>query len=235
MKNENKKELVLEPKTIVIAMPHTGLLNTEVVLNLMNLNSGPHRIHFMPLKSSILYISREYLVASALNANADYILFIDSDQIVPENLLIKMTAWMQQDIDIITTLIFRKDPPYEPCVFSSSEQLENGQISLQYYDIENTDLTKPFYVENCGLGCAMINRKVFETIPQPWFLPYPYTGEDITFLHKATQDYGFKILCDPTIPIGHIGSKNFTRDDFFQHINNRNNLLNGSITPEVYL
>lgn len=235
MKNENKKELVLEPKTIAIALPHTGTLNTEVALSFMNLNPGPHRVQFVPLKSSILFISREYLVSSALNEGADYILFLDSDQIVPNDLLIKMTAWMQQGVDILTTLIFRKDPPYHPCVFSSSERLENKQISLKFFDIANIDLNNAFYVENCGLGCAMISRKVFETIPQPWFLPDPYTGEDISFLHKATQEYGFKIVCDPTIPIGHIGFKNFTREDYLKYVEDENRLLNGSVTPEVYL
>ena len=222
-------------KNIVIAIPHTGTLPTDVAMSLMNLQTGPYRLQFAPLKSSILFISREYLTISALQGGADYILFLDSDQIVPQDLLLKMGNWMDQGIDILTTLIFRKDYPYQPCVFSSSVLLENGQVSLKYYDIANTDLTKPFYVENCGLGCAMISRKVFETIPQPWFLPSPYTGEDITFLHKATQNYGFKILCDPTIEIGHMGTKNYTRQDYFKVIEEEYKLLNGAVTPEVYL
>jgi len=231
MKNEKQQEL----KNIVIAIPHTGTLPTDVAMSLLHMQTGPYRIQFAPLKSSILFISREYLVQSALNAEADYILFLDSDQIIPEDLIIRMGAWMDRGADILTTLIFRKDPPYQPCVFASSVELESGQISLQYCDIANQDLTKPFYVANCGLGCAMIRKEVFQKMPQPWFLPVPYTGEDIAFLHKATQKYGFKIICDPTIEIGHIGTKNFTREDYLKYIKDENILLNGAITPEVYL
>lgn len=231
MNNENQQKF----KNIIIAIPHTGTLPTDVAMSLLNLKTGPYKIQFAPLKSSILFISREYLVQAALEAGADYILFLDSDQIIPEDLIIKMGAWMDRGADILTTLIFRKDPPYQPCVFASSVELENGQISLQYCDIANINLTQPFYVANCGLGCAMIRKEVFQKIPQPWFLPVPYTGEDIAFLHKATQKYDFKIICDPTIEIGHIGTKNFTRQDYLKCIEDENRLLNGSVTPEVYL
>lgn len=224
-----------EIKNIVVAIPHTGTLPTDVTMDLLNLKTGPYRVQFAPLKSSILFISREYLTKSALQSGADYILFLDSDQTFPEDLIIRMANWMDRGADILTTLIFRKDYPYNPCVFANSQRLESGQISLQYCDIEGLDLTQPFYVANCGLGCAMIRKEVFLKIPEPWFLPSPYTGEDIVFLHKATQDYGFKIICDPTIEIGHLGTKVYTRKDYFSAVNEQNKLLNGAVTPEVYL
>lgn len=233
MKKEIKQNI--KPKNIVIAIPHTGTLPTDVVMSLLNMQTGPYNLSFAPLKSSILFISREYLVDSALKGGADYILFLDSDQTIPPDLLIRLGSWLDKGIDIVTTLIFRKDPPYQPCVFASSEELENGQISLKYCDIASQDLTKPFYVANCGLGCAMIRREVFEKIEKPWFLPCPYTGEDIAFLHKATKNYGYKILCDPTIEIGHIGTKNFNRKDYLKCIEEENRLLNGAVTPEVYM
>lgn len=222
-------------KNIVIAIPHTGTLPMDVAMRLLHMNTGTYKVQFAPLKSSILFISREYLVSSAIEGGADYIMFLDSDQLIESDTIIRMATWLDRGADILTTLIFRKDPPYQPCVFSSSERLKNGQISLQYYDIAAQDLTKPFFVANCGLGCAMIKKEVFLKIPQPWFLPYPYTGEDITFLHKATQEYGYKIICDPTIEIGHIGNKNFTRKDYLRVIEDENKLLNGAVTPEVYI
>ena len=230
-----KEEQNIHKKNIVIAIPHTGTLPTDVVMKLLNLDIGSYKVQFAPLKSSILFISREYLVQSAINGGADYIMFLDSDQLIESDTLIRMAAWLDKGIDIITTLIFRKDPPYNPCVFASSTRLESGQISLKYCDIASQDLSKPFYVANCGLGCAMIKKEVFLKIPQPWFLPSPYTGEDIVFLHKATQDYGYKIVCDPTIEVGHLGIKNYTRKDYLQIIEEENKLLNGAVTPEVYL
>ena len=223
-----------ESKKIIIAIPHTGTLYSDVALSLLHIQSK-HAINIQMLKSSILYISREHLVVAALKANADYIMFLDSDQIIQSDTIDRMAVHLENGEDIVTTLIFRKDPPFQPCIFSSQEKLPNEQIGLKYYDVANEDLTKPFYVQSCGLGCAMIKTDVFKKIPQPWFLPRPYTGEDITFMYEAVVNYGYKILCDPTIEIGHYGIKNYTRQDYLKVIEDENRLLNGSVTPEVYL
>ena len=223
-----------EVKKIVIGIPHTGILNSDVVMHLMNLNQQGYYVNIQLLKSSILYISREYLVRAALQAQADYIMFLDSDQIIESNTLVKMANYLDNGEDIVTTLIFRKDYPFEPCIFSHQKELPNGQISLTYYDVDNQDLTKPFYVESCGFGCIMMKTEIFKNIPQPWFLPRPYTGEDITFMWEVRKN-GYKVLCDPTIEIGHVGFKNYTRIDYLKRVEDENKILNGSVTPEVYL
>ena len=221
-------------KKIMIGIPNTGLLNTNVVESLLEIQSI-HTISFNFLKSSILYISRENIVKAALNSNADYIMFLDSDQTIQPDTIDRLVEHLNNGENIVTTLIFRKDPPFHPCIFSEQRVLENYQIALKFYDLESQDLSKPFYVANCGLGCAMINLEVFKKLPQPWFLPAPYSGEDFSFLYIATTGLGYKILCDPTINIGHIGFKNFNRKDHFDNIEKQNKLLNGSVTPEVYL
>lgn len=222
-----------QQKKIVLGIPHTGTLPVDTVTGLLKIQSK-HAINIQLMKSSILYISRDNLVEAAIRAQADYIMFLDSDQIIYEDTIDRLAAHLDNGEDIVTTLIFRKDSPYQPCIFCEQIELENKQISLKYYDIENEDLTKPFYVESCGLGCAMIKLDIFKNIKQPWFLPRPYTGEDISFMWEARQK-GYKILCDPTIEIGHIGQKNYTREDYFNILQDEYKLLNGSVTPEVYL
>lgn len=221
------------PKKIIIGIPHTGILYTDVALSLLKIQTK-YAINIQMLKSSILYISRENLALAALQMQADYIMFLDSDQSIEPDTVDRMANWLDNGEDIVTTLIFRKDPPYQPCIFSKQEELPNRQISLQYYDVANQDLSKPFYVSSCGLGCAMIKTEIFKNIPQPWFLPRPYTGEDISFMWEANQK-GYKVLCDPTINIGHYGIKNFTREDYLKVIEDENRLLNGAVTPEVYM
>lgn len=224
----------MSDKRIVIGIPHTGLLNTDVVNSILNIRTK-YSINIQMLKSSILYISRENLATAALKSKVDYLMFLDSDQIIQSDTIDRMAYYLDNGEDIVTTLIFRKDPPFHPCVFSSSEELPNKQISLKFYDIDAIDLSKPFYVENCGMGCLMMKTSVLKNMPQPWFLPRPYTGEDISFIHDAVKSHGYKILCDPTIEVGHVGFKNFNRKDYFDIIKKENDLLNGSVTPEVYL
>ena len=227
--NEEEKQ----PKKIIIGIPHTGTLYSDVALSLIKIQTK-HAINIQMLKSSILYISREHLVYAAIQHGADYIMFLDSDQTIEPDTIDRMVNHLEDGEDIVTALIFRKDYPYQPCIFKSQEELPNGQIALEYYDVDTEDLTKPFYVESCGFGCAMIKLDVFKNIPQPWFLPRPYTGEDITFMWNVKQK-GYKVLCDPTINIGHYGIKNFTREDYLKVIEDKYKLIDGSVTPEVYL
>lgn len=222
-------------KKVIIGIPHTGVFYSDVVMSLLNLTNMKHKYAFniQLLKSSILYISREYLVMAALESGADYMVFIDSDQLVTAEGLEKLLSHLDDGEDIVTTLIFRKDPPFQPCIFSEQHLLPNNQVSLTFYDVESEDLTKPFYVESCGFGCTALKTEIFTKVPQPWFLPAPYTGEDITFMYRVRQ-LGYKVLCDPTIEIGHVGFKNFTREDYFNILKEEYKILNGSITPEVY-
>lgn len=221
-------------KKIVIGIPHTGTFNTDVVNSLLKIRSN-YGISIQMLKSSILYISRENLAKVALNSKVDYLMFLDSDQIIQPDTIDRMAEHLDRGEDIVTTLIFRKDPPFYPCIFSSAEELPNHQISLKFSDIETLDLSKPFYVESCGMGCLMMKTSILEKIPQPWFLPRPYTGEDISFMYEAVKKYGYKILCDPTIEIGHVGFKNYTRKDYFEFLRQERILLDGAVKPEVYL
>jgi len=222
-----------QTKKIVVGIPHTGILYSDVALSLLKIQTK-HAINIQMLKSSILYISRENLVESALKIGADYIMFLDSDQTIESDTIDRMAEHLINGEDIVTALIFRKDPPFQPCIFKSQRELPNRQIALEYYDVDTQDLTTPFYVSSCGLGCAMFNLDVFKNINQPWFLPRPYTGEDITLMWEVQQK-GYKVLCDPTINIGHYGIKNFTRDDYLKTVEDKNRILNGSVTPEVYL
>lgn len=223
----------MDRKKIVIGIPHTGTFNVDVVKGLLGIQSN-YGINIQFLKSSILYISRENLALAALKSEADYLMFLDSDQIIQKDTIDRMAYHLDKGEDIVTTLIFRKDPPFQPCIFSYQEELPNRQIGLKFYDVEQEDLTKPFYVESCGMGCAMMKVNIFKNLPQPWFLPRPYTGEDIAFIWEVRQK-GYKILCDPTIEIGHVGYKNFNRQDYLKSIQDENRLLNGAVTPEVYL
>ena len=224
----------MSDKKIVIGIPHTGIINTDVMNGLLNIRSN-YALNIQMLKSSILYISRENLAKAAINSNIDYLMFLDSDQVIQPDTVDRMAKYLDEGEDIVTTLIFRKDPPYHPCVFSESEELPNRQISLKSYDIETADLSKPFYVDSCGMGCMMMKVSVLKNMPEPWFLPRPYTGEDISFIYDAVKKFGYKILCDPTIEIGHIGTKNYNRNDYFKILEDEYKLLNGSVTPEVYL
>ena len=200
----------MDNKTILIAIPNIGTVSTNFMSQMLGLNFGNYIIGYQFLKSNLLYLSRDKLALSAIKNNYDYILFLDTDQQVPNDIIIKMAKYLNEGEDIITALVFGKEKPYYPCIYSKSEVLETGQINLTRYDLSLIK-DEPFYVANCGSGCVMLKTDVFRNIPQPWFHPYIYSGEDVTFFHIATQKYGYKILCDPTLDVGHWGIENINR------------------------
>lgn len=219
----------MKNKNIMIAIPNTGMVQTNYMAQMLGLYYGSYAISYQFLKSSLIYISREKFVTGALNNNCDYLLFIDTDQKIPRDIIPRMAKYLDDGEDIVTALIFTKEPPYNPCVYSESKRLETGQLSLQYCKI-NKETIKPFYVENCGSGCVMMKTEIFRKIPSPWFsMPFYLSGEDVTFFHRATQEFGYKILCDPSLEVGHWGTVSIDRNTHLKYAQEQENIKNGDI------
>lgn len=87
--------------------------------------------------------ARNKEVERCLRMNPDYILWLDSDQTMPDTSveeLIKLDA----DIAVIDT------PPHD-----------SEAVNITY----NPDGT----VAHCTMACSLIKREVFEKLPSPWF------------------------------------------------------------------
>ena len=201
----------MKNKSVLIAIPNVGTVSTNFMAQMLGLNYGINNINYQFLKSNLLYLSRDKLASTAVKNNYDYILFLDTDQKVPNDIVLRMGDHLDEGEDIVTALIFTKERPYKPCVYADSKVLESGQLSLTPYPMSEVK-DEPFYVANCGSGCVMMKVDVFRKIPQPWFHPYIHSGEDATFFHIATHKYGYKILCDPTLDVGHWGIENIDRN-----------------------
>ena len=71
----------------------------------------------------------------------------------------------------------------------------------------------PIPVEVCGTGVLLIHRHVFEAMDPPWFVAnekyYPEANEDLNFSIRA-RDLGFRIVCDTSVPCGHITALSVT-------------------------
>jgi hypothetical protein len=87
--------------------------------------------------------ARNKEVERAIKMNATYILFLDSDQTMPNNALTQMIGECS-DIAVVDT------PPH------------NSNASNVKY---NTDGT----IAYCTIACSLIKTKVFKILPKPWF------------------------------------------------------------------
>ena len=153
---------------------------------------------------SLVYTSRNALATKAIQTEADYVLWLDSDMEFKPDTLERMIKVLQEnDLDILTGLYFRRVSPYSPVLF---DQLDiDGEICWWSEFKEIPDGL--FEVGGCGFGLVLMKTDVFIDVQGRFgnmFAPIANNGEDIAFCWRARQ-VGYKIFCDPSIEANHIG------------------------------
>jgi len=163
---------------------------------------------------SLVYRSRNDLAERAVNEETDYTLWLDSDMVFPDTLLIDLMEDMKGR-DIVTGVCHMRREPYKPCIWKSLKRgLTSEEDQIEGYDDYPTD--RIFEIDGCGFACVMVRTSVIKTVIDRYheaFAPLPGFGEDISFCIRA-KNCGFEIHCDPKIQIGHIGSTIITNATF---------------------
>ncbi len=182
---------------ILIAIPTMGFTDYRFTLSLASL--------IIPENSSVMAIPR-VMIDTARNTFCEkflenkgktHLFFLDDDMWFDSDILIRL---LEHDVDIIGAMAFKRVPDYQPCVYQKNQEDNN------YYPIlpkENQE------VDVIGAAGLLIKRNVIESMKNPWFeTPYDKEGRhfsvDFNFCMKA-KEAGFKIWCDPTIEMKHIG------------------------------
>ena len=153
---------------------------------------------------SLIYESRNNFAKQAIATKADYVLWLDSDMVFPCDIMPRMHKHMEDGLDIVTGLYFRRRPPFSPVLFKECGIKDGEGFHENYDDYPKDDL---FEIAACGFGCVMLKTEILEDIMlnyKDWFGPIGGFGEDLSFCIRA-RELGYKIMCDPTIKCGHVG------------------------------
>ena len=164
---------------IAVLLPSRGLVFLETIRSLFE-NLKDYKWELIPISGLPIPEAQNEAVKRALRGlDNDIFLWIEEDMIVPEGMVKKMLEMNKEVVCV----------DYPVAGGWSTIKKVNGEI------------------QHCGLGCTLIKRKVFETIPEPWFetnksiraetgeildIPMKYGGHDIYFGLKLKK-YGFKI------------------------------------------
>lgn len=163
---------------------------------------------------SLVYMSREHLSVTAVKMEADYILWLDSDMVFEPDLLRRMMQTMQDaDLDFLTAAYFRRSAPYTPVLYS---KIDFDGDACKWEELKEVPASDSglFEVEGCGFGCVLMKTDIILDVKGKFgqlFTPIGGTGEDLSFCWRARQ-CGYKLMCDPSIPIGHYGHIVVTRE-----------------------
>ena len=167
---------------------------------------GVRQIHLTLFneRASLLPKSRQGLVDKAIKANCDYVLFIDTDQTFPSNLLYRLLHW---DKSVVACNIATKSIPASPTARSFNPKHVGGDVV--YSDPEKHGLEEVWRV---GTGVMLLKVATLKAIPKPWFSVYyqpeqdEFVGED-WFLCEQLEKIGCKIYVDHDLSreVGHVG------------------------------
>ena len=201
---------------IMIAIPCMETVPVAFVESLMTMDKPEGTVVcFNP--GSLIYDSRNLLALTAIKGGYDYVLWLDSDMIVPRDALTQLldsTSFLDRDVPMVSGVYVRMSMPTQPVIFDKVDppyEKDGKAVKVihEYVDYPRNDL---FRIEACGFGCVLTSvdllKEVFEKFG-PAFAPFPWCGEDVSFCYRVKQ-LGKIILCDSSVRCGHIGQFVYT-------------------------
>jgi len=157
-----------------------------------------------------LPVARDGLVMQALNINADYLLFLDSDMVFeqptdPNDALRSLYSLMNKDPNskdskIVSGLYRARQKGMSYAMWSKAPNNNKGYIAISDWTGNWID------ADTVGLGCCLIDMKVFKDTKRPWFKwdTIDDISEDFQFMEQVKkQGYNVKVMTD--IKLSHIG------------------------------
>lgn len=195
---------------ILIAVPCMDQVPSQFAQSLAMLDKGGNPVAIAFQVSSLIYTSRNELGQKAISMGADYVMWFDSDMVFKPDTLLKLMEHMK-DGRIVTGMYFRRSAPYTPVLLQKLETTEDGNGCV-FEDLQEIP-SEPFNVAGCGFGCVLMPTDALMSVMAKYgdmFTPAWGMGEDLAFCYRARQ-CGYEILCDPSIPLGHVGNHVITR------------------------
>lgn len=167
---------------------------------------------------SLIYDARNRLAMAAVQMEADIVLWLDSDMVFNSDTLDRLLeTYKQHEGDIVSGLYCKRVPPYTPVLYEVFDIDEGGARYMIQGDIPK----ETFEVQGCGFGCVLTPVKVLKDVMEtygPPFYPLGGHGEDLSFCWRARQ-LGYKIFCDPSVSLGHVGYQVITRSFYDRIVN----------------
>lgn len=206
--SENKPQLMSKPLVLAICVPGYGGMNSKWVNNFINLTEYCNRRYITKVcmrEINPVDECRNMLIDDALMYKPDYILCVDSDNIIPKNTVDLLIKTMEEkNAEFVTAVYFQKAKPHYPVL----RNYRNGR----FWKIENLDLGQIIEVGGCGMGTCLIKPSLFDKIEKPYFsfnretwgLKEVQIAEDLSFCKKLFEK-GIKMYCNTAIVSTHLG------------------------------
>jgi hypothetical protein len=196
---------------VVLGVPSGDMMHADCAFALMGLVAGSRaRLVLANPKSCYVWQSRNVCVAVAQLHKADWLLFVDSDIVVPPDALDRLLAHGR---DIVGATYIKRAPPH-----SILGARRDGA----------TDLPGEGLVAMAEMptGCLLIRTSVFDQIAKPYFRHQiageTMIGEDILFC-RTVVSRGVEIFCDMGLSheLRHLGMHGYNLGEMLETMSAR--------------
>lgn len=204
---------------ILIAVPTYESIFPDTYKALWDLDKGGHEVLFESVRGYDVATARNKIAQKAIDLNAEYVLMVDNDVVLPKNALLML-------------LEDKKDVCLGYCQRRISNEGFRGLTSIcrlydkdgneyYHYPPESCYTTEEMHMlehagESCievhggGTACALIRTSIFQTLSYPWFDWVNYgdankgvLSEDLHFCSLCRAS-GIRIYADVRVGCGHL-------------------------------
>ena len=152
-------ELKASPPELLIGIPSLGLVTIDWSLHLFSL-WRPGATLLRTWKGIPIDVARDQLVRDAIKEGCSHIFFWDADVFPPSDTL---NVLYQEKLPIVGGLYWSKRGHY------ACWSLDIAERTLVPLTDKDLPYKGPSRVDAIGMGCCLIDLRVFKNLPPPWF------------------------------------------------------------------
>lgn len=208
---------------VVIGVPSGDMMHADCAFALMGLVACSRaKLVLANPKSCYVWQSRNVCVQVAQEHGADFLLFVDSDVVVPCDALDRLLA---HDKDVVGATYIKRAPPHNIL----GARLD-GRPDFPARDCVSGGLVA---MAEMPTGCLLIRTKVFDTIARPYFRHAvagdSMVGEDILFC-RTIVERGVNIFCDMALSyrLRHLGTHGYNLGEMLETMESFSAMKEGS-------
>lgn len=165
-------------------------------MNVMIYAQSRYHLLLLISRTSTVWAMREEGVKQAMEADVDYILHMDIDEIYPPDTPERLMKHIDSGLEVVGGLYTSRVSD----VYSAFDFMDEACNVRPAKIKPNTGLQK---VDSMGFGGTMTDISIYSRLPEPWFEGVEGHGEDVAFC-KRCKDAGVQVWVDTDLQYGHL-------------------------------
>ena len=204
---------------ILIAVPTFENIYPDTFKSIYGLDPGGHELMFDFVRGYDVATARNRIAQEAIDENVDYVLMVDNDVVLPEDVIINLLDdpkdvclgyYAHRDTDNIYRGRTSVCKLYQP----DGQKYFNYPLESEYTAAELAEMKDngeyKLQIHGGGMGCALIRTDVFRQLQYPWYDWVNYSDEhrgmlsEDLFFCEACKRYDIPIYTDSRVVCGHM-------------------------------